>query len=64
MMGDPVATVSELGLSEHTGLTMEHGFEFQRYVLEGLSVDVAQGSVMEMSAITPQWSMPSGMRVG
>ena len=64
MMGDRVAMLSTLGAPEVREVITGGVFEIERFIYDGLRVDIFQGTVMEMETATLQWEMPSGLKVG
>jgi len=64
MMGDPVAMLGTLGPPEVNERITGGVPEIERFIYDGLRVDIFQDAVMGMNTTTSQWEMPSGLKVG
>lgn len=63
-MADRVATLHKLGSPEASGVVLPDGREIDRVTANGLDIDILDGLVVRMTATSPMWQMPSGLRVG
>lgn len=63
-MGDPLDTLGKLGSPEMVADPFGSGELIDRMVLVGANIDIFQDKVFGMSATSPDWRMPSGLRVG
>ncbi|KJZ18534.1 hypothetical protein [Loktanella sp. S4079] len=63
-MGDPLAAFAKLGTPEATDDVSFSDEPIDRMTLNGANIDFYQDMVVTMSATSPRWQMPSGLRVG
>jgi hypothetical protein len=63
-MGDPLSTLGKLGSPEIIHDPYGAGEKIDRLYLVDADIDVFQDVVIGMSTTSPDWQMPSGLRVG
>lgn len=63
-MGDPLDALGKLGSPETVTDPFGSGELIDRMVLIGANVDIFQDKVYGLSATSPDWETPSGLRVG
>ncbi len=63
-MGDPLDTLGKLGSPETVTDPFGSGELIDRMFLIGANIDIFQDRVYGMSATSPDWRTPSGLRVG
>lgn len=63
-MGDPLNKLGKLGSPEATEETTNGGQPIDRMTLVGAHIDLVQDIVVAMSTTSPDWHLPSGLRVG
>ncbi|UWQ07076.1 hypothetical protein [Aliiroseovarius crassostreae] len=63
-MGDPLAALGKLGTPEATEETSFSDEPIDRMTLIGANIDFFQDVVVTISASSPNWQLPSGLRVG
>ncbi|MGO4917201.1 hypothetical protein [Pseudogemmobacter sp. W21_MBD1_M6] len=63
-MGDPLDTLGKLGSPETVTDPFGSGELIDRMFLVGASIDIFQDRVYGMSATSPDWRTPSGLKVG
>lgn len=63
-MGDPLHTLGKLGSPEMIEDPDGRGEAIDRMTLVGAHIDIFQDVVFSMSTTSPDWEMPSGIRVG
>jgi hypothetical protein len=63
-MGDPLGTLGKLGSPETVTDPFGSGELIDRMFLVGANIDIFQDRVYGMSTTSPDWHMPSGLRVG
>lgn len=63
-MGDPLDTLGKLGSPETVTDPFGSGELIDRMFLVGANIDIFQRKVYGMSTTSPDWRMPSGLRVG
>jgi hypothetical protein len=63
-MGDPLDSLGKLGSPEMIDDPNGVGEEIDRMSLVGADIDIFQAAVYGMATTSPDWRMPSGIRVG
>lgn len=63
-MGDPLEALGKLGPSVVVNDPNGVGEDIKRMMLVGAHIDISQDMVIAMSTTSPDWQMPSGLRVG
>ncbi|MCV2894329.1 hypothetical protein [Lentibacter sp. XHP0401] len=63
-MGDPLSALGKLGSPETIEDPDGRGEAIDRMTLVGMNLDIFQDAVVAMSTTSPDWEMPSGLRVG
>ena len=63
-MGAPLDSLGKLGSPEMIRDPHGAGEEIDRMTLVGATIDIFQGKVSAMATTSPDWPMPSGLRVG
>jgi hypothetical protein len=63
-MGTPLSALGKLGSPEAIEDPDGRGEAIDRMTLVGMHLDLFQDAVVAMSTTSPNWQMPSGLRVG
>ncbi|MEY8828577.1 hypothetical protein AB9K34_09195 [Sedimentitalea sp. XS_ASV28] len=63
-MGDPLDKLGKLGSPEPVEDPTSSGEKIDRMTLVGMALDIFEDVVIAMSSTSPDWKMPSGLRVG
>ena len=63
-MGDPLSALGKLGSPETIEDPDGRGEAIDRMTLVGMHLDIFQDVVVAMATTSPNWEMPSGLRVG
>ncbi len=63
-MGDPLDTLGKLGSPEMVADPNDVGEKIDRMIFVDAHIDIFRDVVIAMSTTSPDWQMPSGLRVG